>query len=320
MFDKPFGPRSIASKVWYASVSPFAIGLVAFSFVMVAFGSTVYITSIPGMVVNDTPYVDPVINGPAAGASDDGGDDADGSSTSGSLGSFFVDGIDSLTSSYLDGDNSLGAGAVSIMKSGLTVPVLDLGGMSGSSDGSDDSSQGGASPDDNGGAIIPPDGSGPSIPAEPDKPSEPTEEEKQEMMIHDALVGAYNALPEHYEQVVDSYTTFNNNHATADRTAKYSYYTAANSLYGSLGKAFNEHMYVEGKGTIKVPSTSKYYSNAIEINALYDDLATAQYAVRTAWFKNWMGQQYLSVIQAECPNGQSTHLLDFVARYPGAAL
>lgn len=315
MFDKPFGPRSIASKVWYASVSPFAIGLVAFSFVMVAFGSTVYITSIPGMVVNDTPYVDPVINGPAAGASDDGGDDADGSSTSGSLGGLFVDGIDSLTSSYLDGDNSLGAGAVSIMKSGLTVPVLDLGGMSGSFDGSDDSSQGGASPDDNGGAVVPPDGSGPTTPTEPEKPSEPTEEEKQEMIIHDGLVRAYNALPGHYEKVVDSYITFNNNHATASN--KMSYWIAANNLKSSIKKDF---MYVEGKGTIKVPTTSKYYSKFVEIEALYDDLVSAQGVVVTAWWNNWHNDPYLDGVKAECPNGQSTHLLDFVARYPGAAL
>ena len=125
MSKLPFGPMSIANGVWKASISPVAAGLVACSFVMVAFGSTLYITSVPGMIVNDNQYVEPIVS--TSDSTSEGSDAASEDDASSNLldDTLFGD-IALLTSGYTDGDNSFGLGAVSIMKSGLSVPVLDF--------------------------------------------------------------------------------------------------------------------------------------------------------------------------------------------------
>lgn len=308
MSIKIFGPRSVANRVWLASMSPLAAGLVAFSFAMVAFGSSIYISAVPGMFTSDVPFVGNIFKGP----SDDDTSSADSSAESEALSEEAAN-----DGSADDGGlEFIGGSAIAIMKSGLSVPAFDFAILG--------NTQGGDPSNPSGGEVPPQGGTDPTQPGEPVEPSEPTEDEKRDAVIHDVLVGAYNELPALYEKTVASLQTLAVDSVNMDKALKREHFNNATTLNNEIGATKNRYMLNEGKvyidgNEIEVPQTSKWYQQYKLIWSLYGNLATSIGYIRTGWMQaglfNSPYDSYMSNIIANSTDGQLNELLAFVATY-----
>lgn len=264
---------------------------------MVAFGATLYATSVPGMIENGAASVAKLTYGVEGDQELPQTSESEGIETS-----FFTD-VDTIISNFTNGSSSLGDGIIAITKSGLTVPALDLSRF----DENDD--QGSQEPE------IPPsqEEQQPSDPAVSIKPEQPTEPEdsEEDKAIRAACVGFYNELPALYEEVSQAFSYFSDQYPVIGRNMA-NRNTVRNISY-KIDDAWMEYFSKPGSGVyeLNVPTDSKYRAKYDMLKKLKNDLEEAALEISNAWM---FGPTRITLNES----GQSTLLVDFVENYPGA--
>lgn len=342
--SKPFGPLSIASKAWFASLTPLTSALVAFSFVLVAFGSSVYLASVPPMVVADKMLVSPLM---------EKGEDApitpfpdmtseDFSELAGSIydDDYLFRDIDAANGKI----NNVDQVANAVNTSNLSIPIMDLIKDTLNIPTTPSANPETPSVDDPNAGQNP----GTNKPTEPDKPSSgsntggddpivtpPVEEPdpglpaETELKIRNALATIYNDLPSYYETTAGYYTYFAENHDSEDLQLRKSAYTTVLRAYSKPSGCLNGPLYA-AIGATSVPKDSKWYPQYEDLKAMANDLVQANVVMVNAWRLNSASglspsepgvyEKYMAPIWESSIDGQSKYLLDFKQRYESFSL
>ena len=304
---RPFGPRSVARLVWSASLTPLAVGLIVFSLVFVAFGSTLYVAAIQPVLSLETEEVKPFLSWDNASSSqtvkneiqqEDGIPD---------------EAIASIMSFAEDEANSSPGYSITfplfsafddIMNSGAPENGGSEGG-SGSQTPSDP-----VSPGSPGGDI-----SGPPSVTEPDAPGISVEEEAA---IHARLVAAYADLGSLAQKVANEYSLFYANHNNPDDAYKTQLTNQAIANMNEVRRVWLSHT---DNGAFSVPAESKWAGKYADIEACYKDLDLGASTLAGTWTRIAFGapyENYMQLINNQLENGQLKFFTDFEQRYPGA--
>lgn len=240
---------------------PALMGLVTFSFVLVALGAAVYVSAVPSLI-QQSPTVKQVTT-----AIEDSG---------------FVDAV---TGAFSNGGG--------FSEAEVNSSSVDFGGI-GADGASFDAISPDGTPDDSANMDQPeqtPDQ--PSTPADPnqgtsgeDTGSNPGGEEQtgpspdQEAAYHEALVQLYNELPQYENAVQSTIQLFNEQCLNPSSDERYA------SFQNTLGVFHDLGVQEAAVTNLRVPSNSRWYEAARGVDQLYVNLYEATALVQRSWLLN----------------------------------